>query len=109
MPDRDTVGTVAAQLRDHIVECTGLRKETNSKLDQLSKDLRAIQTLPTRAVLWLVGAILTAAIGAGMENFWLHQQTQAVATKAADTADVAAKQSAAIASAVGAPVVKEPD
>jgi hypothetical protein len=88
---------VSGQIDGHIESCE-LRADAATKaMGELATAVTAVKTeitefkaLPMKAVRWLGGIVIIAAVTLLTQNFILHQESTAKATQAASEATVAA-------------------
>lgn len=97
MSERNSVEALARTLREHVTECSDVRRENTRAMQTLADAVKGVQTeisafkaLPMKAVRWLGGIVVAAAVTLLVQNFMLHQESTAKAQQAALEATQAA-------------------
>ena len=93
-----TLEGLHAMLQSHVADCYDVRRETNQTLQRLVGKLDNIEKLPMRAVKWIAGVVIVAAITTITTNYVNSQEAASKASQAAlaaSNAQAAAQQSQA--------------
>ena len=87
---------VSGQLDAHLSECSTANIATATALKTIADKIESFERLPMKAVRWLGGIVLAAAITLLVQNFMLHQDTSDKAQAAVVAANQAATGQAVI-------------
>ena len=76
MPGSVDVDTLAESLAKHLSDYRTERLQTTEALKQINDQITEFKALPMKAVTYLGGIVVTAAVTLMVQNYFLHEQTQ---------------------------------